>query len=284
MKTDIVRRQKEATMSQHPNPTPAEVYDQYMRSAIADPWTRVLLEYAAPQPGERVLDVACGTGSVAWHVAPLVGAEGKLVALDINPDMLAVARSLPPPAGATIEWQEGDAVALPLQDSAFDLVLCQQGLQFFPDRTAVMREMRRVLTEGGRVALSVWQALERHPVYEALFEATTRRLNAALHDVALSFSLWNAEELRELLSAAGFQRIEVTPRSLDIHFPSPERFVLLTVQGAASSVPTFAQLDAAARSALVEAVASETEAVVQRYRDGDKLTFPMSTHIAVAYA
>jgi hypothetical protein len=102
--------------------------------------------------------------------------------------------------------------------------------------------------------------------------------------VALSFSLWDAEELRALLSDAGFQRVEVTPRSLDIHLPSPERFVELTVLGAATSIPAFAEMDTSARSSLVEAVAGETEAVAQRYRDGDKLTFPMSTHIAVAYA
>jgi ubiquinone/menaquinone biosynthesis C-methylase UbiE len=84
----------------------------------------VLLEYAAPQPGECALDVACGTGSVARRVAPLVGAEGKVVALDINSEMLAVGRALPAPAGATIEWREGNAIALTLPDGAFDLVLC----------------------------------------------------------------------------------------------------------------------------------------------------------------
>jgi ubiquinone/menaquinone biosynthesis C-methylase UbiE len=91
----------------------------------------VLLEYAAPQPGERVLDVACGTGSVARHVAPIVGTQGKVVALDVNPDVLSVARVLPSPSGATIEWLEGNAISLGLPDGAFDLVLCQQGYNFF---------------------------------------------------------------------------------------------------------------------------------------------------------
>lgn len=273
---------EENPMSHQPNP--AETYERYLGPAISDPWTRVLLEYTAPRPGERALDVACGTGSVARHVAPLVGPGGRVVALDISPEMLAVARALPAPAGAKIEWREGNAIALALPDDAFDLVLCQQGLQFFPDRAAAVREMRRVMTDGGRVVLSVWQALQRHLVYEALFEATTRHLGAAISDVALSFSLWDAEELRALLSDAGFQRVEVTPRSLDIHLPSPERFVELTVLGAATSIPAFAEMDTSARSSLVEAVAGEADAVAQRYRDGDKLTFPMSTHIAVAYA
>lgn len=271
-------------MSKLQSPNPAELYEQYLGPTISDPWARVLLKYAAPQPSEHALDVACGTGSVARHVAPIVGAEGRVVGFDISPEMLAVARALSTPVGATIEWREGNAVALALPDGAFDLVLCQQGLQFFSDRAASLREMRRVLTDGGRVVLSVWQALQHHPIYEALFEATARHLGAAISDVALPFSLWDAAELRALLSDAGFQHIEVTPRLLDIHLPSPERFVQLTVLGAATSIPAFAQLDTAARSALVHAVTDETEAVAQRYREGDKLTFPMSTHIAVAYS
>ncbi len=270
-------------MRDQQRPTPAEVYERFFGPTISDPWTHVLLEYAAPQPGEHVLDVACGTGSVARHVAPLVDTHGKIVALDVNPDMLAVARALPAPAGATIAWQQANAISLDLADGAFDLVLCQQGLQFFPDRTASVREIRRVLTKGGRVAISVWQALRRHPVYETLLTATARHLGTTLATVDVPFSLWDAEELRALLSDAGFQRIEVTPRSLIVQLPAPERFVQLTVQGAAMSIPAFAQLDDAARCALVEAVTEETESVAQRYLDGDALTFPMHTHIAMAY-
>lgn len=270
-------------MKHQQSPNPAETYEQYFGPTISAPWTQVLLEYAAPQLGERVLDVACGTGSVARQVAPLVGAAGKVVALDISPAMLAVARALPVPSGAPIAWLEGNAISLDLPDDAFELVLCQQGLQFFPDRAAALREMRQVLTDGGCVVISVWQALHRHPVYEALFQAIARHLGTTIATLDVPFALWNAEELRTLLSDAGFQRIAITPRSLTIHLPEPERFVQLTVLGAATSLPAVANLDAAARSALVEAVASETQAVAQQYRDGNTLTFPMSTHIAVAF-
>lgn len=270
-------------MSQQPSPNPAETYEQYFGPTIADPWTRVLLEYAVPQPGERVLDVACGTGSVARHVAPSVGTAGRVVALDSNPAMLAVARALPAPPGAPIAWLEGDATRLGLPHDAFDLVLCQQGVQFFADRAASVREMWRVLTDGGRVVLSVWQSLQHHPVYEALLTATARHLGTPLATVAVAFALWDAEALRALLHAAGFQRIQVIPRSLIIHLEAPERFVQLTVLGAATSIPVFAQLDAATRTALVEAVTGETQAVRQLYREGNKLTFAMSTHIGIAY-
>jgi len=106
-----------------------------------------------------VLDVACGTGIVARQAAPLVGADGQVVALDMNPAMLAVARALPAPSGATIHWREGDAMDLPFEDGAFDVVLCQHGLQFVPDRARAVREMRRVLAPGGRALVIVLEAV-----------------------------------------------------------------------------------------------------------------------------
>lgn len=261
---------------------PAEVYERYLGRSIADPFTRVLLEHAAPKRGERVLDLAAGTGSVARHVAPLIGTEGRVVAVDINPAMLAVGRAMPAPAGATIEWLEGDAVKLELPDATFDLVLCQQGLQFFPDRAAALREMRRVLAPDGRVAISVWQTLDRHPVYQALFEATARHLGVPLSVVDVSFSLGDPEELRLVLRDGGFDAIDIAPRSLEVTLQSPQRFVQLTVRGAATSVPAFARLDGEAQSALVKAVAGEMAPVIGRNRRGDELTFPMHTNIAIA--
>src|SRR5215212_1225947 len=126
------------------NKHPAEVYEQYLGRSIADPFTRVLLQHAAPKSGERVLDLASGTGSVARHVAPLIGMEGRVVALDISPAMLAVGAAISVAGGARIEWLEGDALCVPFADKAFDLILCQQGLQFFSDRNRALQEMRRV--------------------------------------------------------------------------------------------------------------------------------------------
>lgn len=135
-------------MHREQNPGPAEVYERYLSRAIAAPWTRVLLEVASPKPGEQVLDLACGTGSVAREVAPMVGATGRVLALDVSSEMLDVGRRQPVPDGASIVRQEGGATRLELPDDAFDLVLCQQGLQFFQDRTASVLEMRRVLRNG----------------------------------------------------------------------------------------------------------------------------------------
>jgi SAM-dependent methyltransferase len=161
--------------------------------------------------------------------------------------------------------------------------LCQQGLQFFSDRNRALQEMRRVLAAGGRLGISVWQQLDRHPLYNALFQATASHLGAPVSAFDVSFSLGDAEELQALLEGVGFQRITVTPQSLKIRLPSPELFVQLTVTGAATSVPAFIQMDVSKRKALVEAVAREFEPVIPSYIQEGELVFSMHTHIATAY-
>ena len=128
-----------------------EAYERHLVPAIFAPWATVLLELARLQPGERVLDAACGTGVVARAATSRVGAAGTVTGVDLNPGMLDVARAVSGEAGQAIAWREGDLAALPFADGAFDVVLCQQGLQFFPDCLAALQEMRRVLVPGGQL-------------------------------------------------------------------------------------------------------------------------------------
>jgi ubiquinone/menaquinone biosynthesis C-methylase UbiE len=261
---------------------PAETYENYFVPAMFLPWATILLRHAAPQSGERVLDVACGTGIVARQAAPLVGADGQVVALDMNPAMIAVAHSLPAPSGATITWQEGNAMALPFPDGAFDLVLCQHGLQFVPDRAVAVREMRRVLAPGGRALAIVLQALARHPVFAALMESVARHLSLPISAVMTPFALCETDELGSLFAAAGFKKVDILPESTTVRFFEPELFVPLAVTSSAAAVPAFAKLQAPARAALLEAVRAEVEPLIGRYRDADAVTFPMFAHVAVA--
>ena len=133
--------------------------ERYMMSAFGNAWGQDLVEVAAPGTAQRVLDLACGTGAVARAAVARVGATGHVVGLDINSSMLAMARAITQCEGPPIEWREGDATALPFAESTFNLVCCHQGLQFFPDRSTALREMRRVLMPGGRLALGVWRRL-----------------------------------------------------------------------------------------------------------------------------
>jgi ubiquinone/menaquinone biosynthesis C-methylase UbiE len=140
-----------------------ELYQRYLVPAVTAVWAADLLARISLRPGERVLDVACGTGVVARGAAEQVRASGSVAAIDLSSAMLEVARRLDPPPGAPIIWQEASALELPYEEASFDVVLCQLGLQFVPDPGAALREMRRVLVAGGRLGLSVYSAIEQTP-------------------------------------------------------------------------------------------------------------------------
>jgi ubiquinone/menaquinone biosynthesis C-methylase UbiE len=261
---------------------PVETYENYFVPAMFLPWSTILIRHAVLQSRERVLDVACGTGIVARQVAPLVGVDGQVVALDLNPAMLATARALPTPTGATIIWREGNAMSLPFADGTFNVVLCQHGLQFVPDRAGAVQEMRRVLAPGGRALVIVLQALARHPVFQALMESVARHLSLPISSVTTPFDLWDADELRTLFTAAGFKNVDVLPESTTVRFSEPEHFVQLAVSSSAAAVPAFAQLEGPERVALLEAVRREVEPTIQTYRTPDVVAFQMFAHVAIA--
>lgn len=265
-------------------PDPAELFEQFFGPSIFEPWTDVLLDEADPQPGERVLDLACATGIVARRVAPSVGDDGNVVGLDIDPAMLRVARERAASEAVTVDWHEADATDIGFPDGSFDLVLCQQGLQFFEDPTGALREAARLLRAGGRIVLNVWKPLANHPVYGALLEAEARHLDADLDTVATPFTFGGAERLSDLMNGAGFDDVEVTERTLDVEFPDPDTFVALTLMAGAAVVPELALEDEEERSALIEAVSRDSADVLARYREGDRLAFAMPNQIAVGFA
>lgn len=136
----------------------------YNRFAIRamEQWTDDLIRQANCKDGDRVLDVACGTGFVTMRVEEVSGANCKLTGLDVNEGMLNAAWK-----NFGVDWHLGSATAMPFPDASFDVVLCQQGLQYFPDRQAAMNEISRVLAPGGRVALNVWGTMDRQVFFAA---------------------------------------------------------------------------------------------------------------------
>lgn len=254
-------------------PSAAEVYEAHMVPALFAPWAPELLARATPRSGDRVLDVATGTGAVARQVAPLVGPSGRVVGLDPSPAMLGVAVRLPAPEGAAVAWVEGNGQALPFGDASFDLALCQQGLQFFPDRALGLREMRRVLVPGGRVGIMVWQSLERQPGYAALDRAMARHADGAR--MTAPFALGEPEELTRLLTEAGFSDVATETVAGVVRFSSEDDWVRLSIRGASAAVPELARLESAELDALIVTVHGEMEETLRRYADGDGLAFPM---------
>lgn len=200
-----------------------ENYERYFVPAIGAPLAAALVDVAAPQPGERVLDVACGTGVVTRLVAERVGSTGAVAGLDANPGMLAVARSVQA-SGAPIEWHESSAEKLPLSDDGFDLVTCQMGLQFFPDKAAALREQRRVLAPGGRVVLNLPGPTP--PLFQAFADALASHVGPQAADfVHVVFSLHDAGEIRALMTKAGFQDVRVEAATAILPLPPPADFM-----------------------------------------------------------
>lgn len=200
-----------------------ENYERYFVPAIGAPLAAALVDVADPKPGERVLDVACGTGVLTRLVAQRVGGTGAVTGLDANSGMLAVARSVPA-RGATIEWRQGSAERLPFADGTFDLVTCQMGLQFFPDKAGALREQRRVLAPGGRIALNLPGPTP--PVFEVLADALARQLGSQPAEfVHAVFALHDAGELTALMADAGFHDVRIEAATSTLGLPAPADFL-----------------------------------------------------------
>ena len=261
-----------------------ELYERYLVPAVTLPWAVDFVRRVGVRSGDRVLDVACGTGAVARVAAVRVGNGGRVPGLDVNGRMLAVARSQAPARAVSIGWYEGSALALPFEDGEFGVVLCQLGLQFFADRMAALREMRRVLTPVGRVGASVYSAIERNPATHALSDALDRHLGRDASRVKRSeHALADVEELRGLFVHAGFADIRLETVVRSVRFPSVAAYV--GVQFAATPLAALlAGRDRAARERLVALVSADVRATLAQYVDESGLAFPQEVHVTLARA
>ena len=202
---------------------PAENYERFFTPAIGEPLALALLARAAVQPNERVLDVACGTGVLFRLLAGSMGSGGVWAGLDPNPAMLAVARSVGP-ASHDIQWHQAGAEEMPLPGESFDVVLCQMGLQFMPDRSAALREMQRVLARNGRLLLSVPGPIPG--IFDDLASVLGRRIGPpAAGFVRQVFSLHDLSEVEGIVADAGFVRVEVQEEEHHLRLPPPQQFL-----------------------------------------------------------
>jgi ubiquinone/menaquinone biosynthesis C-methylase UbiE len=252
-----------------------ENYEQFFVPVIAAPLATELIDTAALGLGERVLDVACGTGVVARLAAERVGATGTVAGIDLNPGMLAVARSVTHPSVA-IEWHDTSAEAIPLPDEAFDVVLCQMGLQFVADKLAALREMQRVLAPGGRLIINV--VGPKPHIFAILAEALSRHIKPEISAfVDLVFSLHDTGELQHLISGAGFREVAIRSDTQTLRLPAPEEFLWQYVLSTplANAV---AEVDNERRYALERDVVAKWEAFVE---DG-ALTLEVGLVVATA--
>jgi SAM-dependent methyltransferase len=214
---------------------------------------------AAPQPGERVLDIACGTGIVTRLAAERVGADGAVAGVDINPGMLGVARLTARPE-LHIDWYEAGAEALPFEDATFDVALCQMGLQFFPDELAALRQACRVLVPGARLVLNVPGPTPRifGILADGLARHATPEVAGFVHQV---FSLHDVQQLENLVSGAGFVDVSIRASEERLNLGEPEEFLWQYLHSTPLAAAV-AGLDGARRAAFAREVVAQWEPFV----------------------
>jgi ubiquinone/menaquinone biosynthesis C-methylase UbiE len=253
----------------------AQNYERYLVPRIFRPSAQRLLDIVEPKPGDSVLDVACGTGIVARLAADRVGDEGHVVGVDMVPGMLEVARA----NDSRVEWREARASELPLPDDTFDVVTCQQGLQFFPDKPAALREMHRVSAPGAQLGIAVLAEISRTPLLDALagaFEEHTGPGPAQF--VRMIGSLGDESQLHALVAGADYTDVEVQTVIVEISpGPVPDFIRQYLTSTPLAALPAISQAD----EAVIRKVEEDVAAALPGLGAG---VSPATTHVVTARA
>jgi ubiquinone/menaquinone biosynthesis C-methylase UbiE len=257
-----------------------ENYDRYMVPLIFEPYAADLARRAAALSPKAVLETAAGSGVVTRALAPQLPGGARYVVTDLNQPMLDYAASRQP-AGRPIEWRQADALKLPFDDHAFDLVCCQFGAMFFPDRSAGYREARRVLKPGGRFLFNVWDRIEENVFADdvtntlaSMFPDDPPRFLArtphGYHDVAV---------IRRDLEAAGFSDVLIETRAEQSRAASPRIPAVAYCQG------TVLRTEILARNpARLEEATDKSESVIAAKHGRGEVAAKIQAHVIVAVA
>jgi SAM-dependent methyltransferase len=249
----------------------ADAYQALFVPALFREWAARVADAAAIRPGERVLDVACGTGVLAIEAGSRTADARRVAGVDANDGMLAVAARLAP----EIEWKQGTAESLPFADRSFEVVVSQFGLMFFENRVQALREMSRVSTSPGRIAVAVWDSLENIPAYADEVALVDRLAGRAAADALRApFVLGDRGRLAALFTEAGIDSVEIVTRDGSATFPNVRTMVEADLRG---WLPIMGVNLTEER---IHEILREAESTLRSYvtRDG-KATFAVRAHI-----
>jgi len=254
-----------------------EIYERVLVAPLFRPFAERLVDRLQPHAGDSQIDVACGTGIVARVGRERLGRAARIVGVDVAPAMLAVARTADP----SIDWREGNAGALPVDDGErFSIVTCHQGLQFFPDKAAALREMRRVLSPGGRVGIATWLPLRTMPVAQELNDIAERYVGK-IADSRYSFG--DPDALKAAVIAAGFTDVRVDEVSHDVRFADGALFARLNAMAAIGMSEKGKTLSEAERAEMAGRIAADSQSVIQRQQVDGMCVFPLATNVAIGH-
>jgi SAM-dependent methyltransferase len=256
-----------------------ELYERFLVEPLFRPFVQALLDRIAPAPTDRLLDVACGTGIVVRLAQHTIGDRGRLVGVDASAAMLAVARAVAP----TIDWRQGDAAGLPVNPGeTFDIVTCHQGFQFFADKAAALREMRRVLADGGRVAIATWQPVDEVPLFRDLQRVAEQHLGSFV-DQRHSFG--DLDALKRVLVDGGCRRVgvEIVTRTVRMGGAAADVFNRLNSGAVVGMSPAGKGMTDQERAQVTDAIANDSVAVLKGCMEGGDLVFALGTTLAIGY-
>jgi ubiquinone/menaquinone biosynthesis C-methylase UbiE len=251
-----------------------EIYERALVGPLFRPFAAQMLARLQPTREDSLIDVACGTGIVARLARARLGRDARIVGVDIAPAMLAVAQSV----DRTIDWRQGNATALPVETSErFTLLTCHQGLQFMPDKAAVVREMRKVLAPGGRLGIATWRSLDDLPRMRELNAVVERHVGPI---VDARHSLGDADTLGGLLVEGGFADVRVETVAHDVQFSDGGLFARLNAMAAIGMSEQGKRLSESERGQLAERVAAESQDLVSAATRNGMFVIPLASLVA----
>ena len=256
----------------HLSTSAAEKYESQKVPSVFAPLAKATMEAVSLPENAAVIDIACATGIVSRLVSQRLPGKGRIVGADLNPAMIEVARKAMPASRHAVEWFACDVIDMPFADGEFDIAICQQGLQFFPDKQKALIEIRRVLAPGGRLVLTCWRTIS--PLFQAVSDSLRQRVGEKAAKQALGpYSFRDGDLIAALLTQAGFRIAEAS--SLLVHRPTPDR---PAIREEILASPYEKELrDKGAGT--IDAVVADVDAALEVYRQGESLVIPQEAHL-----
>lgn len=255
----------------------AAFYESAMVPGLFEPWAADLADRLSLRPSDHVLDVACGTGALTAAIAARLGDGGRVLGTDLTPAMIALAQRK---QISRAEFRVGDAVNQPVGTGEFSAVVCQQGLQFVPNRSAAMAEMRRALQSGGCLAVSCWTSIEEQPPFAAFSDALrAQSWHQEVAAMAVPFSLSTTEELAELAESHGFEDLDIQRVTKDVRLPPAREWA-----AGYAAVPPFATAFGSAAVTERAAFLDQVEQSLSLFKGPQGIKAPMTAHVLLARA
>lgn len=251
-------------------------YERYMVPLLFRPYAELLARRAVEFRPSRILETAAGTGVVTAALARALP-DAEIVATDLNQAMLDVAATRV--KSANVSFRQADALELPFGDGEFDLVACQFGVMFYPDKVQGNAEARRVLRDGGHYLLAIWDSIERNPLSNLAHQTMSRQFpdNPPMFMKRGPYSYFEPEWIDRDLKAAGFGQVAIETVELSCHSPSAEN----AARGLTYGSPMGVELEEYGEGAL-DRVFAEFSSAARQFEGPDGFDAPMAAHIVTA--